>query len=269
MKRSPTVAVTALTVISLLLGACSVSTDFSADRSADSPNTTELAPFDPSGSKGNRTAPADAFTDEDMAQLLVTIGDLPTGWATDDSPATDNPRDTQPSCLSAADAIAGDAPSASVSFTSTDTGEFFYESLANIATGAEGTFNQLVDTLDGCTDVSFTTNGQDIVGTMEPISFYEYGDDSAAWRMRFPLRGETLDYELVAVRYDHIIAVYAFAGASPVDEDTFDELILTAEDVLFGALDPNADPGTDPGTGPTDPGSPGADPGGSGDTQTA
>ena len=247
----------------LLAGCSSSSRATSSTSSTDAPTTS---------SSSSTTADPSGLTDADMAELLLTIHDMPIGWTVDDSPTTD-PGDTEPDCLGAAETIAGGGASASVSFTSTDTGEFFSEHLTNVTKSPRRTFNQLVDALDACSEVTFRSDGTEFTGTMEPISFYEYGDDSAAWQMSFPMDGGTLDYDLVLVRYDHIIALYGFAGADPIDEATVDDLILGAEDVLFHALDPNGDPGADPGTG-TDPADPGTDPGadpsaGSGDSQTA
>ncbi len=248
MKRSPTIAVTALTVLSLLLGACSATTDFSADRSAGSPNTTELAPFDPSGPKGSRTAPADAFTDEQLAGMLVTADDLPFPWTDDDS--TDDTSDPKPGdpdwdCVDAIDALGDTLASAQGSFATIDKSGFFYEGLTQYA-DATGTFTEIADTLDGCTTVSFPDNGDQILGTIEPMPFYEYGDDSAAWRLTFPSGRTTIDYDLLTVRYGDVVAFFAYAGLHPIDEDEFDALVLIAEQKLLAELEPGAGTPTDP-----------------------
>jgi hypothetical protein len=248
MKRSPTIAVTAMTVISLLLGACSVSTDLSADRSAGSPNTTELAPFDPSSPKGNRTAPADALTDEQLAGMLVTADDLPFDWIDDEN--TDDTPDPEPGdegwdCVDAIDRLGSTLASAQASFATFDQGAYFYEGLTQYE-DAETTFNEIADTLDDCTEVSFPDDGDQILGTIEPMPFYEYGDDSAAWRLTFPSGRTTIDYDLLTVRYGDLVVFFAYAGLHPIDEEEFDGLVLIAEQKLFDQLDPGAGTPTDP-----------------------
>ena len=248
MKRPLLAAATALTIAALLLGACGSSSNSAVPTTtAPSSSPTSSTTTTPSGGADPST-PDPTPADADMTALLVTVDDLPLGWVESD-PSTDNPGDTDPSCITALDDLFRDSPSASTSFDSPFTGEYFYESAAKLGTNADAVFNQLVDGLDACTDVSFVHDGRTISGMIEPISFDEYGDDSAAWRMTFLADGGIVEYDLLAARYADVIMVFAFAGAWPIDEFTFTDLLLSAEDVLLAGIDPNADPGTEPDTG--------------------
>ena len=94
--------------------------------------------------------------------------------------------------------------------------------------------------------MSFPDNGDQILGTIEPMPFYEYGDDSAAWRLTFPSGRTTIDYDLLTVRYGDLVVFFAYAGLHPIDEEEFDTLVLVAEQKLFDQLDPGTGAPTDP-----------------------
>jgi len=274
MKRSLTTTLSVL-MLAVLLAACGVRASNSASpTTTDAGGATTTTPGSSDPSTNPSTDPS-ASNDPDLASLLPTVDDLPFGWTLDDTTNDDTSGDTQPSCIDDVNTIVGDAPTAEVSFTSDATVEYFTDNLTRIDRAPQRTFNAIADTLDACTDVSFRNNGEEILGMIMPLPFYEYGDDSAAWQLTFATGRAIIDFDIVLVRYGDLIATYTFAALAPLDEETFDDLILSAEDVLAaagidtnnpagpggGGTDPRSDPRTDPGTDPGD------DPGG--DVQTA
>ncbi|MBU6330498.1 MAG: hypothetical protein KGR18_11175 [Acidobacteria bacterium] len=255
--RSPTTLLATI-VLALLLAGCGARFDASSGSPDTTPTTTD--PGANNGNSGNNSG-STAPDDPDLAALLVTADDLPLGWTLDTSPS-DTSGDTNPDCIDAVNELVADAPTADASFSSEDTGEYFTESITRVDRTPRRTFNEIADTLDACSEVSFRNNGELIPGIIEPWSFYDHGDDSAAWRLTFTTGRALIEYDLVVVRYGDLVVSYTFAGLHPIDEDAFDDLILTAEDVLA------ADPNSDPGSGPSDPG-PRSNSDPSGELQTA
>ena len=280
MKRSLTTTLSVLT-LAVLLAACGVRASSSASpTTTGAGGSTTTAPGSNDPSTGRSTDPStdpSASNDPDLAALLPTVDDLPFGWTIDDTSNDDTSGDTQPSCIDEVNAIVGDAPTAEVSFSSETTMEYFTDNLTSIDRAPQRTFNEIADTLDACTDVSFRNNGELVLGMIAPLPFYDYGDDSAAWQLTVTTGHALIDYDIVLVRYGDLIATYTFASLSPLDEAAFDDLILSAEDVLTAAGIDTNDPagpggnspgGNSPGGNGTDPGTgSNSDPGG--DTQTA
>ena len=264
MKRSLSTTISVLT-FAVLLAACGA-------RSADS-----VSPTTEAGGSSTTAPSSPSSNDPDLAALLPTVDDLPFGWTIDNTSNDDTSGDTQPSCIDDVNAIVGDAPTAEVSFTSEATSEFFTDNLVRVDRAPRRRFSAIADTLDACTDVSFRNNGELVLGMIAPLPFYDYGDDSAAWQLTVTSGHALIDYDIVLVRYGDLIATYTFASLSPLDEAAFDDLILSAEDVLTAAGIDTNDPagpggnspgGNSPGGNGTDPGTgSNSDPGG--DTQTA
>jgi hypothetical protein len=180
--------------------------------------------------------------------MLVTADDLPFAWI--DADSSDDTPDPEPGdegwdCVDAVDLLGSTVASAQASFSTVDDSGFFFEGLTQYEDAID-TFAEIIDTLDDCTEVSFPDDGDQIVGVIEPLPFYEYGDDSAAWRLTFPASWTTIDYDLLVVRYGDLVAFFAYAGLHPIDEDEFDSFVLLAEEKLFAALDPGTGAPTDP-----------------------
>lgn len=260
MKRSLTTTISVLT-FAVLLAACGARSSDSVSPTTEAGGSSTTAPSSPSSTN-----------DPTLAALLPTEDDLPLGWTLDTSPGTSAEGDTQPSCIDDVNALVADAPTAEVSFTSEATSEFFTDNLVRVDRTPRRRFNAIADTLDACSDVSFRNNGELVLGMIAPLPFYDYGDDSAAWQLTVTTGHALIDYDIVLVRYGDLIATYTFAALSPLDEAAFDDLILSAEDVLTAAgidtNDPAGPGGNSPGGNGTDPGTgSNSDPGG--DTQTA
>jgi hypothetical protein len=165
-------------------------------------SATNGAPTIPSTAPSSRTtaSPKPASTAADPTSQLLSISDFPTGWAIDNSPDTND--SSTPSCLATLKTSTAPAKHASVAFQYGTSVPKLAQSIGTYPTSAaaSASFGRGSSILDGCTDISITSEGKTITGSIGALSFPSIGDQSKAWSMVFSTDGVTVGFDVVLLQ---------------------------------------------------------------------
>ncbi len=184
-----------------------------------------------SGSSAESTTTTSEPAQLSQAELqagLLTAADLGTGWVVD--PPSPDSSGGKPSCLQDVDSGAGETSKAESQFTmGEDT--FFGEELVSAGGEADANFDKAKAALDGCTDLSFTSNGTRLTGEIKPLDGFEaVGDDSAAYSMVLTGNGVTVDFDAAIVRVGGVEMTVLYGGLNTPDLAEFQQLVTAAVD---------------------------------------
>jgi hypothetical protein len=176
---------------------------------------------DSSGSKSATTL-APALTTAQLQSMLLTPTDLGTTW-TEDTSSTDN-SSTSPSCMKGLTGSGSSAgATAEAQYKSGET-VFAYEGLgaAGSASEAQTAYQKVTTALDGCKDLTFTSDGQPVPATISSTGSAGVGDQSAGYTMAFTASGipVTLDLVVAQVGSVDLIVMYGYAGGTPAGNVT-------------------------------------------------
>jgi len=170
------------------------------------------------GSTAAGTAPP-----RDLTSQLFTVSELPAGWAVDNS-AANSSTDTTPPCLASVKAKVEPALKADADFVKGTDFPALSQHIGDFGTSAaaSSTFAAMTSTLDRCTDVSFTSEGTKITGSIGQMSFAKLGDRSEAWQMVLSAQGQTVGIDLVLVQRNRELELllYGELGSPDVGEFT-------------------------------------------------
>lgn len=139
-------------------------------------------------------------TAADPTSQLLSISDFPTGWAIDNSPDTND--SSTPACLATLKTSFAPAKRASVAFQYGTSVPKLAQSIGTYPTSAAATasFGRGSTILDGCTEISITSEGKTITGSIGALSFPTIGDQSKAWSLVFSTNGVTLGLDVVLLQ---------------------------------------------------------------------
>ena len=158
----------------------------------------------------------------DLKPQLFTVSELPTGWAVDNS--ANSSTDTTPPCLASVKTKVEPANKADQDFVKGTDFPALSQHIGDFGSSAaaSGTFADLTSTLDGCKDVSFTSDGTKITGSIGQMSFARLGDRSEAWQMVLSAQGQTVGIDLVLVQRNRELELllYGELGSPDVGEFT-------------------------------------------------
>jgi hypothetical protein len=137
----------------------------------------------------------------DLKAQLLTVADLPAGWSIDNSDISGDNADTPP-CMQRMDSGLRTNDKAHASFVKGSDLPWFAQGIGYF--GDEGTarsnFSTGAEIYNGCTDFSFTSDGQKITGSMEAMSFPKFGDQSQAWHQTLIAQGTTVGADIVLMQ---------------------------------------------------------------------
>ena len=152
------------------------------------------------GAIGTVRTDASASTPK-LSTLLLSVGQMPTGWKL--SPTGND----QIGCFGDAMVVEGttQTASASAAFQSSGGAQSLYEKLVTY-TNAKTGYGKVVASLLACKQFKGTTDGQRVTGTIEHLSFPQYGDTSEAFAVKFAIHGVTAYEDLLIVRRASIVA---------------------------------------------------------------
>ena len=208
------IVVVAVGLLALVSSACSSTTKGSASGSRP-PAPSHAATGSPEPASTQVTATAQI---PDLEAQLLSVADLPTGWAVDNS---SDPDTAAPSCLKQAKAITDTPHSVRAEFVKgTDVPTLsdsigYYDSSDN----AEHKFTAAAQVLTSCKDVSFDSDGTHVTGTVGALSFPKIGDRSAAWRFTFDAGGQSFGAIEVLIQKDKELEILGLVDIEPsVDE---------------------------------------------------
>ena len=152
-----------------------------------------------------------------LSSMLLSIGQMPTGWAVDNSSGSGGV-----SCLTTLMEPKGIKQTAKASVVFQDNGNVpeVDEALATY-TNAKTGYKKIVANLTACKHLSGTTGGHKVTGTLGQMSFPHYENASEAFEASFTIQGTTFGEDIVIVRKGHIAMGLAEADLVSVDVSQF------------------------------------------------
>jgi len=175
-----------------------------------------------SASKDTTTTPAEAptttkapMTEASLTGVLLTPTELGAGWTADTSSSSDS--GPTPSCLQTigSDTQVGEID-ADASYTNGPT-VFAGESLGaqTSAEVARSSYDEVTAALDSCTDLTITSDGQTITGTISPSGTTNYGDVSRSYSMNFDVQGVPLGFEIIVAQVGDTDMLVMYGAIGP------------------------------------------------------
>ena len=166
------------------------------------------------GASSTTTQASVPMTDEALAAVLLTPEDLGAGWTLDTSSSDGG---SAPSCLR-------EVPDSGPHAVAQADGEyvngdavFARESIGTQASvaDAEASWKVVTDALDGCSDVSSTSKGQPVTGTITSNGTADVGDGSKSYTMAFTIQGAPLTIDVVVAHAGQVdmLVMYGAVGA--------------------------------------------------------
>lgn len=169
-------------------------------------------------------------------ELLLMLGDMPTGWTTapemvtgdDDGGATgfcgEPPIDEQFEPSAEAEAA----------FKKDDFGPFVNHAVATYESReAEQAMDAALEAAQSCQEWTETEDGEETTFTLQPVSFPTVGDQTVAFRINAESQDFTFTGDVVFWRRGDLISLFshlAFQGG--LDSDLTEELVMAADDKL-------------------------------------
>ena len=167
----------------------------------------------------------------DLRAQLLTVADLPSVWSIDNSSSDGNA--DRPPCLQRLDSEVPTHEKAVASFVKGSSG-FLDEGIAYFGDNAtaSGEFSTFAATYNGCTDMSFTSDGTKVTGSIGPMSFPNFGDQSQAWALTLTAEGTTLGVDLVLMQKGAELAELFYGDFGWLDVTELQTLAKSAADKM-------------------------------------
>lgn len=157
----------------------------------------------------------------DVSAMLLGVGDLPTGWAVDNTARSDI------FCYQTPLKSASPVADAHIDFTRASSIDEIGQEVAAFSSGPAA-FGLVVKYLDACHAFTGTTSGQKASGTMGQMSFPKYGDESAAYLVNLSVAGLSASEELVVIRKANTLTALAYGGIGSVAPSQLEQLVPVA-----------------------------------------
>jgi hypothetical protein len=159
---------------------------------------------------------------------LLTVSDLPTGWAVDNS--SDSGGGTAPPCVKNLKSKLDTTDHAEADFVKGTDVPVFNQQLGDYGTSAEALARYRTSTriLDGCRDFSFTSDGHKFTGSIGQLSFSKLGQNSDAWQIVLSAEGLTLGLDVVLVQKGTELALFLYGDFGTPDMSEFTQLVNKA-----------------------------------------
>lgn len=170
--------------------------------------------------------PSISYT-RDLQPQLLTVAEIPTGWAIDNSAKV---KGTTPPCIAQVNAKSHATSKAEVSFEKGTGLPFFKETLAYYGTGTTATsaLRSGVNALNKCNGISFKANGYTYSGSMGSMAFPKVGQASAAWRIVLSSEGYTFGLDLVAAQKGPEVMLLTYGDFGTPDITAITSLVKKA-----------------------------------------
>lgn len=188
-----------------------------------------------SQSKTQSTATqATAQPNGQLKSQLLTVDDLPTGWSVDSSGKDSS--EGAPECLRDLKDVMETDEHADAEFVKGDQFPSLSQGMGRFAdkNAAVQAFTQGSALTDRCTDISFTSDGVKVTGTIGAMSLPPFGERSRAWRITLSAQGITLGMFVLMAQKGAEVQVLAYGNLGSPDVDEFTELAKRATDKMRG-----------------------------------
>jgi hypothetical protein len=170
------------------------------------------------GTESSASAAAQKAEAPDPSRLLLSINDLPTGWAINNASNDSSPG---PACLATLKKSFDATKKADVTFVSGTSAPQLVHAVGTYADAstASAAFDRGTGILDGCKDISFTSSGKKYTGAIGAMSFPATGDRSKAWAMSLSNSGLTIGIDVVLFLKGSAIEEVALLDLGSPDTD--------------------------------------------------
>lgn len=255
-SRAARVLLAAIAALALVATSCGDDEDPS-ERADTIEETTSTTTGSSSGDAADDTdAPEEQDDPAVVAQLeeqLLEVADLPTGWSAEPDDGEDDESDEDADgdsdmaedCGVEGSLLPDDIePLAQVErqFVKGMVGPFLFTGLARYAEGdAETALDRFDEMVQQCREFSSTDeDGVETSGTMQPVSFPSFGDQSFAARLTIESEGMAGQGDLVAVRQgDELLLMMGLSmttmfGDAPFEDGEYEQLVTAATQKAFG-----------------------------------
>ena len=173
---------------------------------------------------GSAPATPTFVNDPELAPLLLTVTDLPTGWSA--TPAT-GPGGASPVCNAPSlQATFGAVPTAEADFQQSDLGPFVVESIGRYDT--PDTATQVLQYMQQSAACGTWTSSDGAQNTMTAQPAPGLGDESLAYRFTVKSAQFTLESDIVVVRVGAIVLQLLNASLQSVDSALTQSLVQQA-----------------------------------------
>jgi hypothetical protein len=197
-----------------------------------SPPTTGKPTVPSSAAESREPPPSKA----DLRAALLTVDDMPSGWAVSPPDKSTNNDDT---FCPAAKGTKLDFLSAgeSVTFVPGTIAPLIAEGLTAERSNANQKYDALVESLRKCEGQTWTSKSSDgtvSTDTLQPESFDKYGDESHAWGLTSKQQGGTATVDIVLIRKGDVLtamvgfSIISFVGSGQLDPKVFSDVTATA-----------------------------------------
>jgi hypothetical protein len=161
-----------------------------------------------------------------LAQLklkALALADMPTGWTV--QPA--GPVGSEPSCLKDLKKPSKNADRLEVSFTAPSSGPAL-DQILETGNGASARYKKFNLALASCHNISITTDGTTIHGTVSKLSFSKVGNQSSAYAISFTYEGSSFALDLVLFRVGKYVSGISYEDSGTVNLAQLDGFVTTA-----------------------------------------
>jgi hypothetical protein len=166
------------------------------------------------------------YTTAELKPMLLTVADLPPGWSVDNS--SNDSSSSAPKCFQDLEKVGTNDPAREAEIAFVQGSEGIPALMESLGAMTPAEFDEGVGILNGCTDISFEADGQQIPGTIGALSIEKVGDQSAAWRMSFDVEGTPLTFEFSVTRVGSVGVLVGLADLGGVEEGLLDTMTAKA-----------------------------------------
>jgi len=199
------------------LAACGSSTPPSASPTTKAPTRARVVV----------TTPSTTVAPPSVQSMLLSVNDLPTGWAVDNSPSSSSGAVSGCKGFEATNSKATNQ--AQVDFDQSGGLPELVESLDGFSSADIDTlYQQGVAALSACKVFTIPDDGQTVQVSMGAMSFPKVGDESNAYTLSFTVDNINAAFDIVVARKGTTIAVVGLGGIGAPDSGQFQQFVTTA-----------------------------------------
>lgn len=210
-----------VSAIAVFLAACSSSSPAATSASTN----TSRAPASSSSAPTTSSATGPISTAQ-LQAMLLTVSDLPTGWAVDNSMTQSS---SLPSCLEPARNVLQNSAYVDTMFQQNGSLPILGEGLTAASTTNEAVlgYAKVKNAFATCTTFTLSVGGQTVTGSMGALSFPTVGGQSAAFSAPLTVQGQTATLDFVLSQKGNVVALF-FIGDYTVDPSQYENIVNTA-----------------------------------------
>lgn len=171
------------------------------------------------GDDGGGAAVERPEASDDLEAMALTLEDLPSGWAVDDS---DSDGDSPIECTNETRALMADQPLVTVGFVGDGDRPLLQQQLV----GSADRLDQVVEIFDGCGSFAFTFEGSDVEGSVDRLGLDgpEGADDAHSWLVTLTVDGLALEGITSVSSHGDVLMSLTYLDLTSADPTEFGEL---------------------------------------------